>query len=167
MQCCPEKAETLMTWIRVCIRVCQQKMKTPAKLRTGHGKSTTAKICGNFKKKNVVGEKASRCAYDLLYPTILKLYQLISHYGRLCEETWFCCSVTHARYAQTHTTDTISINISCAKKNRSICFLKQRLIPARLSLGTRIRVCQRIMETLTRLLTGHGKRSKANVCGNF
>ena len=65
-------------------------------------------------------------------------------------------------------TDTISIKISCA---RSICFLKQHLIPRnvaqrRLSLGTRIRACQRIMETPTRLLTGHGKSSKANVCGN-
>ena len=89
--------------------------------------------------------------------------------GDYGEETSFCCSVTHARYAQTHITDTISNKISCA---RSICFLKQRLIPRnvaqrRLSLGTRISVCQRIMETPERLLTGHGKSSKANVCGIF
>ena len=32
---------------------------------------------------------------------------------------------------------------------------------------TRIRVCQRIMKTSARLLTGHGKSSKANVCGSF
>ena len=48
MQCCPEKAETLMTQIRVRIRVSQQKIKTPARLRTGHGKSTTANVCGDF-----------------------------------------------------------------------------------------------------------------------
>ena len=32
---------------------------------------------------------------------------------------------------------------------------------------TRIRVCQRIMKTPARLLTGLGKSCKANVCGNF
>ena len=32
---------------------------------------------------------------------------------------------------------------------------------------TRIRVCQRIMKTPARLLTGLGKSRKANVCGNF
>ena len=36
------------------------KMKIQARLRTGYGKSTTA----NFKKTNVVGEKASRSADD-------------------------------------------------------------------------------------------------------
>ena len=40
-----------MTWIRVRIRVCQQKMKTPARLRTGPGKSTTANVCGDFLKE--------------------------------------------------------------------------------------------------------------------
>ena len=45
-----------------------------------------ANIAAIFKKKNVVGEKASRSAYDLLYPLILKLYHLkISHYGSLME----------------------------------------------------------------------------------
>ena len=35
------------------------------------------------KNKNVVGEKASKSAYDLLYPQILKLYPLnISLYGK-------------------------------------------------------------------------------------
>ena len=32
-QCCPEKAETLMTRIRVRIRVCQQKKKTPKSVK--------------------------------------------------------------------------------------------------------------------------------------
>ena len=32
---------------------------------------------------------------------------------------------------------------------------------------TRIRVCQRIIKTQAKLLTGHGKSSKTNVCGNF
>ena len=45
---CPEKAETLMTPIRVRIRVCQQKMKTPARLRTGHG---TSKCVRRFLKE--------------------------------------------------------------------------------------------------------------------
>ena len=36
-----------------------------------------------FKKKKVVGEKASKSAYDYLYPPILKLYPLnISLYGK-------------------------------------------------------------------------------------
>ena len=36
-----------------------------------------------FKKKNVVGEKASKSAYDYSYPPILKLYPLnISLYGK-------------------------------------------------------------------------------------
>ena len=65
-----------------------------------------------------------------------------------------------SRYAQTHIIDTV-----CA---RSICFLKQRLIPRnvakrRLSLGTRICVCQRIMETPARLLTVHGKSMSAAI----
>ena len=43
-----ETADTLMTRIRVSIRVCQQNIKTPARLRTGHGKSTMANVCGDF-----------------------------------------------------------------------------------------------------------------------
>ena len=39
-----------------------------------------------FKKNNVVGEKASRSAYDLLYPPILKLYPLIIHIMGDCGE---------------------------------------------------------------------------------
>ena len=71
-----------------------------------------------FKKKNVVGEKASKSAYDLLYPPILKLYINPLNISLLWK-TWFCCSVTHAQYAQTCIADTISIKISCA---RSIFF---------------------------------------------
>ena len=33
------------------------KMKTPARLGTGHGKNTMANVCGYFFKKNVVREK--------------------------------------------------------------------------------------------------------------
>ena len=48
-QCCPENDETLMTRIRVRIRICQQTIKkNPARLRTGHGKSFTANVCGDF-----------------------------------------------------------------------------------------------------------------------
>ena len=39
-----------------------------------------------FKKNNVVGGKASRSAYDLLYPSILKLYPLIIHIMGDCGE---------------------------------------------------------------------------------
>ena len=35
-----------------------------------------------FKNKNVVGEKASKSAYDLSYPPILKLYPSNEMYGK-------------------------------------------------------------------------------------
>ena len=40
--------ETLMTRIRVCIRVCQRKMKTPTRLLTCHGNSSTANVCNDI-----------------------------------------------------------------------------------------------------------------------
>ena len=40
---------------------------------------------------------------------------LMANYTDCGEETRFCCSVTHARYAQTRIADTISIKISCAR----------------------------------------------------
>ena len=58
MQSCQEKAETLMTRIRVRVSVCQQKMKTPARLQTGHGRAPLQMCAAIFKKKNNVGEKA-------------------------------------------------------------------------------------------------------------
>ena len=96
--------------------------------------------------------------------------------GDCGKETRFCCSVTHARYAQTCIADTISIKISCAwsfkkhtKKNPSN---PMQCCPAKAltwmtQIRTRIRVCQRIMKTPARLLTGLGQSCKANVCGNF
>ena len=66
-----------------------------------------------FKKKNVVGEKASKSAYDNLYPPILKLNPL--KIWNLGKEARFCCSVTHARYAQTCIAETLSIKILCAR----------------------------------------------------
>ena len=97
----------------------------------------------------------------------------MTNYTDWGEGTWFCCSVTHAQYAQTRIADTISIKISSA---RSFFFIKSsyptQCCPAKaLAWVTQIRshvsVCQRIMKTPERLLTGHGKSSKANVCGNF
>ena len=78
--------------------------------------------------------------------------------GDCGKETWFCCSVTHARYAQTCIADTISIKISCAryfffKKNPSYpmqCCLAKALAWMT-QIRTRIRVCQRIMKTSARL----------------
>ena len=102
-----------MTWIRVRIRVCQQKIKTPARLRTNHGKRTTAKMCAAiFKKKNVVGEKSVKKCLWLIIPSDFKT---ISFEHFTFWETWFCCSVTHAQYAQTCIADTISIKISGAR----------------------------------------------------
>ena len=48
-------------------------------------------------------------------------------------------------------------------------FYKNVLSRAMLPMKARIRVCQRIdiKKTPPRLLTGHGKSSKANVCGLF
>ena len=58
MQCCPAKALAWMIQIRTRTRVCQRIMKIPAKLLTGLGKSCKAIVCGNFFKKNAVGENA-------------------------------------------------------------------------------------------------------------
>ena len=51
-----EKAETLMTRIRVRIRVVS-KNEDPARLRTCHGKSTTANVCDDFLKRKMLLEK--------------------------------------------------------------------------------------------------------------
>ena len=63
---------------------------------------------------------------------------------------------------------TISIKISCAMIK---AFYPTQCCPAKAlawmtQIRTRIRVCQRIVKTPARLLTAHGKSSKANV-GNF
>ena len=68
-----------------------------------------------FIKKNGVGEKASKSAYDYLYPPILKLCPWkISLYGRLWQGNLILLQC-HARYAQTCIADAISIKISCAR----------------------------------------------------
>ena len=63
--------------------------------------------------------------------------------GDCGKETWFCCSVTHARYAQTCIADTISVKsrvLGHLKKKHTHTHTKKRLIPCnvaqrRLSLG--------------------------------
>ena len=75
-----------------------------------------------FKKKNVVGEKASRSAYDQLYRLWLGYLILLQCQAR--------------QYAHTRIADTISIKILCA---RSIFFYKSVLFHAMLpSEGSRL-----------------------------
>ena len=63
-------------------------------------------FAGIIKKKNVVGEKASRSAYDLLYPPILQLYHLkVSHYERL----WRGNLILLQSHARTICTDSLLI----------------------------------------------------------
>ena len=47
-QCCPANALAWTTQIRIRIRVCQRIMKTPARLLTGHVKSSKANVCSIF-----------------------------------------------------------------------------------------------------------------------
>ena len=63
-QCCSEKAETLMTWIRLRIRVCQQKWRLQQDWEQVMERAQRQMFEAIFKKKNVIGEKASRSAYD-------------------------------------------------------------------------------------------------------
>ena len=97
---------------------------------------------------------------------VLKLHVYIllkiSHY----EETWFCCAQCHVR--------TICTDTHCWYARVLGHFFKSVLqcCPARAlawitQIRTRIHVCQCIIKTQARQLTGHGKSSKTNVCGIF
>ena len=61
---------------------CQQKMKTPARLRTGHGKSTTANVCGDFfLKKKLLEKKHQKVLmtnYTLRFKTISFEWEIVA-----------------------------------------------------------------------------------------
>ena len=56
-QCCPEKAETLMTQIRVRIRVCQQKIEHSSKTANRTWKEHHGKCVRRFLKTKMLLEK--------------------------------------------------------------------------------------------------------------
>ena len=101
-----------------------------------------------FKKKNVVGEKASRSAHDLLHPPILKLYPFKNftlYYGSLWRGKLFSLQC-HAR--------TICTDSHCWYTRGLGHFFKKKAsyptqcCPAKAwmtQIRTRIRVCQCIM----------------------
>ena len=88
--------------------------------------------------------------------------------GECGEETWFCCSVRHSQYAQTR----IYQNLVC----QVIFFYKasyptQRCLAKALAwmtqMRTRISICQRIMKTTARLLTGVKRKARQTFAAIF
>ena len=79
-----------------------------------------------FKKKNVVEEKASKSAYDQLYPPILKLCPLkMSHYGRLWR-----AKPDFAAVSRTHDMHRIALLIRTCASLIFFFYKKKRLLPS-------------------------------------
>ena len=114
-----------------------------------------------FKKKNVVGEKASRSAHEMrekweivarkpVFAAVSRTHDM--HRLALLIRAWARSFFLKASYP----VQCIPAPVQCIPANAWMTQIR-----------TRTRVCQRTMKTPARLLTGHGKSRKANVCGNF
>ena len=153
-----------MTWIRERICVCQQKMKTPAILRTGHGKSTTVNVCGGFIKEKCGWRKSIKKCLSLIIQIVARIPDFAA-VSRTHART--ICTYSHCWYDKYQNLVCWVIFFFFIKASYPTQCCPAKALAWMTQIRTRIRACQRIMKTPARLLTGHGKSSKVNVCGIF